>query len=131
MSLAQIGKSLEADGILTAAGKAKWRSETLKKILQNEKYIGDALLQKTYTVDIKNNGIVPQYYVENSHEPIIPHDLYMQVQEEMVRRANPHSGVKRKKHCLLLEMRGYLPQDCMEQQRETFYGLAVMYPCGA
>lgn len=102
-SLAQIGKSLEADGILTAAGKAKWRPETLKKILQNEKYIGDALLQKTYTVDflskkrVKNNGIVPQYYVENSHEPIIPRDLYMQVQEEMVRRANLHSGAKRKK----------------------------------
>lgn len=102
-SLAQIGKSLEADGILTAAGKGKWRPETLKKILQNEKYIGDALLQKTYTVDflskkrVKNNGIVPQYYVENSHEPIIPRDLYMQVQEEMARRANLHSGAKRKK----------------------------------
>ena len=102
-SLAQIGKSLEADGILTAAGKAKWRPETLKKILRNEKYIGDALLQKTYTVDflskkrVKNNGIVPQYYVENSHEAIIPRDLYMQVQEEMVRRANLHSGAKRKK----------------------------------
>lgn len=93
-SLLQISRGLEADGILTAAGKAKWRPETLKKILQNEKYIGDALLQKTYTVDflskkrVKNNGIVPQYYVENSHEPIIPRELFMQVQEEMVRRAN-------------------------------------------
>jgi len=64
----------------------------------NEKYIGDALLQKTYTVDflskkrVKNNGIVPQYYVENSHEPIIPRELFMQVQEEMVRRANLRSG---------------------------------------
>lgn len=102
-SLAQIGKSLESDGILTAAGKARWRPETLKKILQNEKYIGDALLQKTYTVDfltkkrVKNNGIVPQYYVENNHEAIIPRDLYMQVQEEMVRRANLHSGENRKK----------------------------------
>lgn len=88
---------------MTAAGKAKWRPETLRKILWNEKYIGDALLQKTYTVDflnkkrVQNNGIVPQYYVENSHEPIIPRDLYMQVQEEMVRRANLHSGEKRKK----------------------------------
>lgn len=102
-SLAQIGKSLEKDGILTAAGKPRWRPETLKKILQNEKYIGDALLQKTYTVDfltkkrVKNNGIVPQYYVENSHEAIIPRELYMQVQEEMARRANLHSGKKRKK----------------------------------
>ena len=74
-----------------------------EKILQNEKYIGDALLQKTYTVDflnkkrVQNKGIVPQYYVENSHEPIIPRDLYMQVQEEMIRRANLHSGASRKK----------------------------------
>lgn len=102
-SLLQIGRGLEADGILTAAGKAKWRPETLRKILQNEKYIGDALLQKTYTVDflnkkrVQNNGIVPQYYVENSHPPIIPRDLYMQVQEEMMRRANLHSGKQRKK----------------------------------
>lgn len=46
-------------------------------------YIGDALLQKTYTMDVltkkrvKNIGIVPQYYVENSHDPTIPRDLYM------------------------------------------------------
>lgn len=71
--------------------------------MQNEKYIGDALLQKTYTVDflnkkrVQNNEIVLQYYVENSHSPIIPSVLYMQVQEEMVRRAKLHSGEKRKK----------------------------------
>lgn len=97
-SLLQIARGLEADGILTAANKRKWRPETLKKILQNEKYIGDALLQKTYTVDflskkrVVNNGIVPQYYVENSHEPIIPREIFMQVQEEMVRRANLQAG---------------------------------------
>lgn len=85
-----------------SGGKGKVGPETLKKILQNEKYVGDALLQKTYTVDFlskkrgKNNGIVLQYYVENSHELIIPLDLYMQVQEEMVRRANLHSGAKGK-----------------------------------
>ena len=94
---------MESDGILTAAGKARWRPETIKKILKNEKYIGYALLQKTYTVDVltkkrvKNNGIVPQYYVENSHEAIIPRELYMQVQEEMLRRVNLHSGADRKK----------------------------------
>ncbi len=102
-SLIQIARKLEKDEILTAAGKSKWRPETLKKILQNEKYIGDALLQKTYTVDfltkkrVKNTGIVPQYYVENNHEAIIPRDLYMQVQEEMVRRANLRSGETSKK----------------------------------
>ena len=84
ISLIQTGRGLEADDILTGAGKAKWRPETLKKILQNEKYIGDALLQKTYTVvflnkkRVQNKGIVPQYYIENSHEPIIPRNLYMQ-----------------------------------------------------
>lgn len=97
-SLLEISRSLERDKILTAAGKAKWRSETIKKILKNEKYIGDALLQKTYTVDflskkrVINNGIVPQYYVKNSHEAIIPRELYMQVQEEMVRRSNLYTG---------------------------------------
>ena len=75
-SLLQIGRGLEADGILTAAGKVKWRPETLRKILQNEKYIGNALLQKTYPVDFLNKK---------------------RVQEEMVRRANLHSGEKRKK----------------------------------
>lgn len=96
-SLVQIGRGLEADGILTT-GKAKWCPETLRKILQNEKYIGDALLQKTYTADffnkkrVQNNGIVPQSYVENSHPPIISRDLYMQVQEEMVRGQTSTAG---------------------------------------
>lgn len=102
-SLKRIGEGLEKDHIITAAGKAKWRPESVRKILTNEKYIGDALLQKTYTVDVltkkrvNNNGIVPQYYVENNHEAIIPRDLFMQVQEEMLRRANLHSGTNKKK----------------------------------
>ena len=93
-SFLQIKRSLEADGIPNGAGHLKWHESNIQQILTNEKYIGDALLQKTYTVDflskkrVKNNGIVPQYYVENSHEPIIPRELFMQVQEEMVRRAN-------------------------------------------
>lgn len=102
-SLMRIGRGLEADHILTAAGKPTWREGCIKKILQNEKYIGDALLQKTYTVDfltkkrVKNNGIVPQYYVENDHEPIIPRSVYMRVQEELVRRGNLYSGANHKK----------------------------------
>lgn len=101
-SLIQIGRGLEADGILTGAGKERWRPETIKKMLSNEKYIGDALLQKTYTVDfltkkrVKNEGFVPQYYVENSHQGIIPKDLFIQVQEEMVRRANLKAGKKKR-----------------------------------
>jgi len=71
---------------------------TLDKILHNEKYIRDALLQKTYTVDfltkkrVVNNGIVPQYYVENSHEAMIPCELFIQVQEKATRRVNLTGG---------------------------------------
>lgn len=55
-------------------------------------------MQKTYTVDfltkkrVKNNGIVPQYYVENSHEAIIPREIFMQVQEELFRRRIVHTS---------------------------------------
>ena len=90
----EIAKGLRADGLKTAAGKDVWAATTLRKILSNEKYIGDALLQKTVTTDFlkkerkTNKGLAPQYYVENNHEAIIPRHIYMLVQEEMVRRAN-------------------------------------------
>lgn len=69
---------------------------------------GDALLQKTYTTDflnktrVKNNGIVPQYYVEGNHEAIIPKDIFLQVQEELVRRRvvkTSANGKKRSYSC--------------------------------
>ena len=107
-SMDRISAGLEADGILTGAGKEKWHTSTINKILRNEKYMGDALLQKTYTTDfltkkrIRNNGTVPQYYVEDDHEAIIPKELFMQVQEELVRRRVVHkspSGKKRTYSC--------------------------------
>jgi len=94
----KIARGLEADGILNGAGKERWHTSNVNQILRNEKYIGDALLQKTYTVDfltkkrVKNNGLVPQYYVENSHEAIIPREIFMQVQEELVRRRCVHTS---------------------------------------
>ena len=105
LSMDKIAAGLEADGILTGAGKAKWHTSTINKILRNEKYIGDALLQKTYTTDfltkkrIKNNGTVPQYYVEGDHEPIIPKDIFLLVQEELVRRRVVHTSDNGKRHC--------------------------------
>ena len=98
-----IGQGLTADGIRTAAGNDFWLASTLKKILTNEKYIGDALLQKTVTTDflnkkrVANKGIVPQYYVENSHEAIIPRELFLQVREEMVRRARVKTGTGKRR----------------------------------
>lgn len=65
--------------------------------------MGDALLQKTYTIDfmtkkrVKNNGIVPQYYVEDDHEAIIPKELFYRVQEEMLRRSSMNKSVQTKK----------------------------------
>ncbi|NLL77723.1 MAG: recombinase family protein, partial [Clostridiales bacterium] len=84
-SLKDICDSLMADNILTGAGKEKWIPSTVHKILTNEKYIGDALLQKTVTTDFlekkrqANNGLAPQYYVEGSPEPIIPKHIFMRV----------------------------------------------------
>ena len=87
LSMDKIAVGLERDGILTGAGGKKWHTSTINKIHRNEKYIGDALLQKTYTTDflnktrVKNNGLVPQYYIEGDHEAIIPKDIYMQVRK--------------------------------------------------
>ena len=108
LSMDKIAAGLERDGILTGAGGKKWHTSTINKILRNEKYIDDALLQKTYTTDflnktrVKNNGLVPQSYVEGDHEAIIPKDIYLQVQEELVRRRvvkTSANGKKRSYSC--------------------------------
>lgn len=76
-SLLTIKKKLEAGGVLTARGNKKWSSESVQRILQNEKYCGDVLLQKTFIEDVltgvskKNTGQLPQYYIENNHEGIV------------------------------------------------------------
>ena len=82
-----IAKALTEDNIPTPGGKTVWRRNVVKSILTNEKYKGDALLQKVFTVDYltkqkkKNNGEVTKYYVEGSHEPIIPPEVFDKVQE--------------------------------------------------
>ena len=87
-----IAKLLTAEGVSTPAGKAKWSASTIESILTNEKYRGSARLQKRFTVDFLtkttklNEGEVPQYWVEQSHEPIIQPDEWEAVQEEFARR---------------------------------------------
>lgn len=104
-SAGKISTYLEEKGIKTATGLAHWHDTVIMKMLRNEKYMGDALLQKTYTVDfmtkkkVPNNGIVPQYYVEDDHEPIIPKELFYRAQEEIMRRSSMcKSAVTRKKN---------------------------------
>lgn len=88
----KIAKELEHDGIPNWNGKSKWYEGSIRKMLSNEKYKGDALLQKTYTVDFlskrraDNARQVPQYYVEESHPAIIEKDTWEAVQLEMERR---------------------------------------------
>ena len=87
-----IAKELTERKIPTPAGCKIWRANTIRSILMNEKYKGDALLQKKITVDFltketkKNEGEVPQYYVEHNHEAIISPQVFDWVQEEIKRR---------------------------------------------
>ena len=92
---AYIRTYLQNEGIKTPGGKDKWSKSCVQSILSNEKYKGDALMQKGFTVDFLtkkkkvNEGELPQYYVEGDHEAIIEPELFDLVQVE----------VERRKHC--------------------------------
>lgn len=93
-SMTNIKKTLENKGILTAKGKKVWNESLISSILKNEKYVGDALLQKTYTLDcithkvVRNHGERPMYLVTDHHAPIIDRDTYDRVQQELARRSS-------------------------------------------
>lgn len=92
-SFYRIAAELTQRRIPTPYGKEIWRDRTVKNILQNEKYRGDALLQKKYSRNFldrkmrKNEGEVPQYYVVGNHEAIIEPETFDKVQRELQRRA--------------------------------------------
>lgn len=98
----QIAKILTEEGIPTPGGKKVWGKAVVQSILTNEKYKGDALLQKVYTTDFlskkkkKNEGEVPQYYVEGNHEAIIEPSVFDNVQILMQSR----SGGKNRNSCV-------------------------------
>lgn len=102
MGLNAIMKKLIIMGVPTLRG-GQWRESTLHDILCSEKYTGDMLLQKTYRLDhiskksVINRGELPQYYVENSHEPIIDKETFACTQREVERRAKlyPTTSVKK------------------------------------
>ncbi|MBQ2968466.1 MAG: recombinase family protein [Clostridia bacterium] len=93
-SIKDIIEWLEENEIESPKGNKRWSSNSVSGILKNEKYKGDALLQKTYTVDYltktvaRNKGEVAQYYVENSHEGIVSREIFDMVQDEIKRRRN-------------------------------------------
>lgn len=91
-SLKQIAEKLQKEKRLSPSGKSEWSTATIRSILSNEKYKGDAIINKTFTVDCltkeirKNNGERPKYYVENNHPAIIDAETFGRVQEELARR---------------------------------------------
>lgn len=93
---------LTADSVPTPGGCKTWNQQTIRRMLSNEKYKGDALLQKEFTVDFltkrmkKNEGELPQYYVKEDHEPIISPWLFDYVQKRLKERSEitgRYSGV--------------------------------------
>lgn len=88
----QIARTLTEEGIPSPGGKDHWNPSNIKSILTNEKYKGDALLQKSFTVDFltkkkkANEGEIPQYYVKDNHEAIIDPETFEMVQTLMATR---------------------------------------------
>ena len=93
-SLSGISKELKRRRILSPTGKETWTSAAIDKLLGNEKYIGQAVLQKTHVPNVldqkqkKNNGELTQYLYENNHIGIIDIEIFEAVQAEKVRRTN-------------------------------------------
>jgi len=91
-SPSRIAKTLTKEGVPTPAGKAVWQTAVIESILTNEKYKGDARLQKKFTTDFLtkklkvNEGEIPQYYVTDSHPAIISPAEWEQVDKEFRRR---------------------------------------------
>jgi site-specific DNA recombinase len=88
----EIAHHLIEDEIPGVTGKVAWPPVTIERMLQNEKYKGDLLMQKWYTVDFlnkkraANDGKLDQFYVQGAHEPIVSEEDWEAAQEELKRR---------------------------------------------
>ena len=86
-SVRKIQKYLESHGLKTVTGKSEWSISTIDRMLSNEKYVGQVLMQKTYVPDFltgkkeKNRGQLEMYLVEDAHEPIIDQEAFDRAQE--------------------------------------------------
>ena len=86
-----IAKQLTKLNIPTCTGNKDWNDSTIINILKNEKYVGDALLQKSFFENgkkKKNVGEITQYYITNDHEPIIDRETFNLVQEIIDKKSN-------------------------------------------
>ena len=94
-----IANILFEEGVPSCLG-GEWSTTTIQSILRNEKYIGDLLLQKTYITDHvtkvskRNRGELPQYFIQDDHEPIISREMFEAVQTENARRLEKYAGAR-------------------------------------
>ncbi len=122
-SMKQICDRLRSEEVKTYSGKLQWQPEHIQRILTNEKYIGDVLLQKTFRsncIDKKakvNRGELPKYLVSNNHPPIIDRDTFNIVQVELARRCS-----KKSKSDFALTERG---------KHSGIYALSDILVCGS
>lgn len=98
IGMQSIANILNKEGVPRGSGQSKWYGTTIKYILNNERYMGDALLQKKYTTDTlpfrqkRNHGEYPQYYVENSNPPIVSREIYQAAQKLQKERTQEKRG---------------------------------------
>ena len=94
LSMQGIANIMQAEGIKRRSGSSKWSRANVDFILKNEKYVGDAILQKTFTVDcithkaVKNRGEKAKYVIHDCHEAIIDRDTYNRTQQELAKRGS-------------------------------------------
>ncbi len=87
-----ISRIFTKEQIPSPAGMDTWNQQTVRRMLSNEKYKGDALLQKEFTIDFlqkkmkKNEGELPQYYIHEDHEAIVSPWLFDYVQDRLEKR---------------------------------------------
>ena len=105
-----IANMLNEDGVPRRYGHTHWYSGTIKYVLTNERYMGDALLQKKYTTEtlpfrkVRNKGQLPKYYVEKSNPPIISRETY-EAAQELMRSRYTNNGRKVNSYPLSTKLR--------------------------
>ncbi len=125
-----IANQLNQEGIPRRHGRNKWYEYTINYILNNERYIGDALLQKKYTTEfpfrkLRNNGKVPQYYIENSHPAIISRKTF-EIAQQLQSNKQQRKGKEKTRYPLSTKIRCF---DCGRSFRRMITNNIAYWQC--
>lgn len=124
----EIAKRLREAHVPSGAGKSIWPVDSIRYILSNEKYVGDLLMQKTYCKSflthkmVKNEGKLPQYFVEDNHDPVVPRTVFNLTQSEIVRRGREAGHPGQRKYPLS----GKVVCGCCGSEYKRFAGARLM-----